>query len=413
MARTVKDNRLGNPTVRAALKVQGKPHWRGIEEGLSIGYRRLKGRSGTWTARHYSGNGEYAYDVVGTADDRSDADGITVFSFDQATAKARALHTERAKRAAGIHGPLTVDQAMEAYCTHLDQAGKSTYGYSVERVTGKYISPLIGQFEVAKLTSEKLNKWKADIAAMPARGKRESDVVGRRATANRTLAILKAALNLAFKNEKVPSDKAWGENVEAFGGVARRRERFLSVEECKRLVNAADAEFRPMIQAALATGCRYGELCNLLVSDFHSDSSTLSIRHSKSGKGRSIYLTPEGVELFEALAAGRKGSDPLIRRDNGQPFDTAQQVRRMEATCKHARIDHAPFHCLRHSYASALVKAGTPLAYVAESLGHASIKMVQQHYGHIEASHLAQTIRQNVPTYGFAKTNIRAIRKLK
>jgi integrase len=411
MARTVKDNKLGNRTVRQALPIQGKPHWRGIEEGLSVGYRRLRGKSGTWTARHYAGDGEYAYDVIGTADDNSDADGFTVFSFDQAVAEARKLHLAHAKQAAGIHGPLTVDQAMDAYCVHLDQAGKSAFAYSVERVTAKYITPLLGSAEVAKLTSEKLNKWKADIAAMPARGKRERDIVGRRATANRTLAILKAALNLAFKNEKVPSDKAWGENVQAFGGVARRRERFLSVSEAQRLINAADPEFRPMIQAALATGCRYSELCNLRVSDFHPDSSTLSIRHSKSGKGRAVYLTGEGVKLFGTLAAGRKGGDPLIRRDNGLPFDTAQQVRRMEATCKRARIDHTPFHCLRHSYASALVKAGVPLAYVAESLGHASIKMVQQHYGHIEKSHLAETIRAAVPEYGFAKSNVRTLKR--
>jgi len=37
--------------------------------------------------------------------------------------------------------------------------------------------------------------------------------------------------------------------------------------------------------------------------------------------------------------------------------------------------------------------------------------MVQQHYGHIEKSHLAQTIRENVPTYGFARTT--TIHKLK
>jgi integrase len=100
------------------------------------------------------------------------------------------------------------------------------------------------------------------------------------------------------------------------------------------LINAADNEFRPMIEAALATGCRYSELCNLKVSDFHPDSKTLSIRHSKSGKGRAVFLTSEGVELFETLAAGHRGNEPLIRRDNGLPFYTVQQVRRMEATCK-------------------------------------------------------------------------------
>src|SRR5262249_15812948 len=126
MARTIKDKELGNRTSRERLAIQGKPHWRGIETGLQVGYRRLRGRSGTWTARHYVGEGKYAFDVIGPADDRSDADGVTVYSFDQAVAKARELHTNRAKQAAGIHGPLTVDQAVTAWITRLDQDGKDT-----------------------------------------------------------------------------------------------------------------------------------------------------------------------------------------------------------------------------------------------------------------------------------------------
>ena len=117
------------------------------------------------------------------------------------------------------------------------------------------------------------------------------------------------------------------------------------------------------------------------------------------------------MELFSDLAAGRPRNDPLIWRDDGLPFNTSQQVRRMKLACANARIDPITFHGLRHSFASALIKAGTPLVYVAQSLGHASIAMVQSHYGHIEASHLAETIRANVPSYGFAKSNVRTIKR--
>src|SRR5262249_50868947 len=167
---------------------------------------------------------------------------------------------------------------------------------------------------------------------------------------------------------------------------------------------------RPMIQAALATGCRYAELCALKVSDFHPDHNTLSIQKSKSGRSRVVYLTDEGVALFQGLAAGRRGSDVLIRRDDGQAFGIAHQDRRMRAACQNARIEPVPFHTLRHSYASALVKAGVPLAYVAQSLGHTSIAMVEKHYGHIAKSHLAETIRANVPQYGFAKSNVTSMK---
>jgi integrase len=161
----------------------------------------------------------------------------------------------------------------------------------------------------------------------------------------------------------------------------------------------------------LATGARYSELCALKVRDFHIDSKTIFIAHSKTGRSRSVYLTGEGVALFEGLAAGRRPNDPLIRRADDLPFGTQQQARRIKKACANARIDPITFHGLRHSYASLLIRNGTPLVYVASSLGHTSISMVEKHYGHIEKSHLAETIRANVPTFGFAKSNVATIKQ--
>ncbi|MGB9389835.1 MAG: site-specific integrase [Xanthobacteraceae bacterium] len=411
MARRIKDADLINRTSREKLAIRGRPHWRRIEQDLAIGYRRLRGRSGTWTVRFYAGDGGYEFDVIGTADDRSDADGITVSSFDQAVTKARALHTERAKQAAGIHGPLTVAAAMDDYVKHLDHEGKNTD--QLERISAKYILPLLGQHEVGKLTSKDLNAWKAQVAAMPAKGKRPFDAVARKSSANGTLGKLRAALNHAFHNGRVPSNSAWASKmVPKFKGVDRSRVCFLSIEESKRLINAASGEFKPMVTAALQTGCRHSELCGLKVKDLDIDNQSIFISHSKTKETRHVNLTDEGVALFANLAAGRRANDPLIQRNDGLPFNTSQQVRRMKHACKIARIENVTFHGLRHTFASTLIKAGVPLKYVAESLGHTSIAMVEKHYGHLIKSHVKETIRANVPSYGFvAESNVRAIKQ--
>lgn len=410
MARKIRDTDLDTRTARGKLEIRGRLHYRRIESNLAIGYRRLRGKSGTWTARIYTGDGEYAFEVIGTADDNSDADGITVYSFDQAVARARQHHTERANQAAGIHGPLTVEAAMAAYVKHLDANGKNVD--QLERIAAKYIIPLLGKQEVGKLTSEDLNDWKKRVAAMPAKGKRKFDADARKSSANGTLGKLRAALNLAFHNGKVPSNNAWAaKKVPKFKGVDRSRVCFLSVAESKRLINAASDEFRPMVAAALQTGCRYSELCGLKVKDLDSENMTLFISHTKNGRSRHVNLTDEGVALFENLAAGRRANDPLIRRNDELPFNTSQQVRRMKDACKNARIDSIGFHGLRHTFASTLIKAGVPLKYVAESLGHTSIAMVEKHYGHLLKSHVAETIRANVPSYGFvAESNVRTLK---
>jgi integrase len=75
--------------------------------------------------------------------------------------------------------------------------------------------------------------------------------------------------------------------------------RFLTEDEARRVINAAANEFRPLVRAALLTGCRYGELCALRAGDYDPDNQTVAIRYSKGGKPRHVYLTVEGVELFE------------------------------------------------------------------------------------------------------------------
>ena len=125
MARKVKDRSLDTRDARNRLAPRGKPYWRAIEQGLHLGYRRLKGRAGTWWARHYVGDQTYTTESIGPADDLSDADGVRIFDYWQAQKKARELMVTRAHTAAGRSRPLTVAQAVEEYLDFLDSNRKS------------------------------------------------------------------------------------------------------------------------------------------------------------------------------------------------------------------------------------------------------------------------------------------------
>jgi integrase len=173
------------------------------------------------------------------------------------------------------------------------------------------------------------------------------------------------------------------------------------VAEAKRLINAADPEFRPMVEAALQTGCRYGELCRLVVGDFNPDSGTLAIRQSKTGKPRHVVLTDEGAGLFAHLTAGRAGDEPILRKRRGGPFLRSDQFLPMRAAVKRAKITPPiSFHGLRHTWASLSVMAGAPLMVVARNLGHANTTMTEKHYGHLAPSYVAGEIRKTAPRFG-------------
>jgi integrase len=414
MARRVRDTNLESKEGRYRLKARGKPYYRQIEAGLHVGYRKLRGRAGTWTARHYQGEGQYKLEVIGVADDSSDADGLAILDFWQAQAKARQQMVVRAHAAAGKHlGPYTVGDAYRAYLAALVQEGKATYNPT--KTGESFIYPTIGEIDCNKLTTELLQGWLADLAQMPARARTRKgaeqaychhggdaeSVRRRQSTAMRHWRSLRAALARAFHAGKITSDHAW-RRVRAFKNVDSARVRWLTIAEALRLINAADADFRPMIQVALATGCRYGELCRLEVRDFNIDSGTVQIRMSKSGKSRHVVLTDEGIALLTQLTAGRAGHETLLHKADGSPWQAANQIGRMRETCQRAHITPAAnFHALRHTFASLAIMNGAPLVVVAKALGHANTNMVQKHYGHLANDFINESIRANAPRFGF------------
>jgi integrase len=413
MARTLQDAKLDTRAARLRLKKRREPYWRSISEGLAVGYRR-GAKGGTWIARHYST--ERRFHAVGTADDVADADGTHVLSFAQAQEAARKWFVQLALHDRGEFrsGPYTVRECVEEYLAWLQAHRKS--GYDARHRVHTHIVPHLGHIQCDRLTTAEIQRWLRDLAASPARLRSKKDakkpnfreldkadheaVRRRRASANRTLTVLKAGLNRAWREGKIPSDEAW-RRVEPFEEVDAARVRYLTLAEAKRLLNACNPDFRRLAQAALVTGARYGELAALRASDFNPDSGTIHVRTSKSGKGRHIVLNDEGVALFKSLVAGKSGNAVLLTRADGLPWKPSHQARPIADACARAKIiPPASFHIMRHTWASLAVMAGGPLMVVARNLGHSDTRMVERHYGHLAPSYIADAIRAAGPKFG-------------
>lgn len=232
---------------------------------------------------------------------------------------------------------------------------------------------------VAKLTGKKIEDWHHGLAEKPALARskpgrkpnhREADksvdgIRKRRATANRILTVLKAALNHAWKAGHVASDDAW-RRVKPFKAVETARVRYLSEAECIRLVNACEPAFRNLVRGALLTGCRYSELAFLRAADFNADAGIVTVGVTKAGKPRHVVLTNEGQRLFAALTAGKLGEGPIFERADG-------------------------------GHGSTLAMHGVPMGVIAEQLGHADTRMTEKHYAHLSGGYVADTIRANSP----------------
>ncbi len=422
MARRVRDVTLESRAARAALKVRGKPYFRAIGPGLHVGYRKGK-KGGRWVARLYAGDGKYRVEALADTDDMLDANGETVLDFWQAQEAARGLHTLRATGGERVSPRYTVAAAIGDYLEWMEAARKGSRDarYRAEAL----ILPELGRVDAAKLTAKRIRTWHRQIAETPPRlrtkpGEEQQyrepaddpDAIRRRrASANRTLTVLKAALNRAWREGEVASDAEW-RRVEPYEAVEMARTRYLTIAEAQRLVNAAAPSFRNLVQAALQTGARYGELAALKVSNFNTDSGTVSIQLSKSGKARHIVLTDEGVAFFRGVTAGRDGAELVFTTKAGGAWTKSAQARPMANACQNAKISPPiGFHGLRHTWASLAVMNCVPLLVVAKNLGHADTRMVEKHYGHLAPSYVADAIRAGAPRFGTVEpSNIASVR---
>jgi integrase len=395
---------------------------------MAFGLRKIATGHGTWIARHRPEDyGKRCYRSLGEADDRLEADGRKILSYKQAQNAAETFFREAAAEGwddGDVHrrGELTVSQALAGYFADREAHGQKSVKEDRARAA-VLIEPDFGAIKVKKLKEQQLKDWLRDLATSPARIRSakgaepsfrqasdnpQHEGRARRASANRTWAILRAALNWAVKDSRgAISDDAW-RRIESFSSTGMARVVFMNDNECVRLVNAAKGQFRNLVTAALLTGARYGELSRLVAEDVDTDNGTLRIRQSKGDRGqragRHIFLTPEGVEFFGRLRMGLARNALLLTKDNGAPWKKADQGQRFKDARQIAGIsDDATFHSCRHVYAARLVRKGVPLKMVADQLGHSTTKMVEMHYGQLAPSVIKDVVRSAFGALGIVE----------
>ncbi len=190
--------------------------------------------------------------------------------------------------------------------------------------------------------------------------------------------------------------------------VARQEARYLPAADVARLLDAAK-ELRYYVAVVLmaATGLRRGEVCGLLWSDVDLDKGELRVRHTLSRVDRELVLTEPktdrsrrrvplhtGVvtalkgwrkqQVAERLAAGDQWSDTgvVFATELGTMVDPRNLLRTVELAAAKAGIENVGAHTMRHSAAVAWLESGVHIKAAADLLGHSSISITGDLYGH-------------------------------
>ena len=388
MPRRVRNADLETREARRKLKARGKPYWQAIGLGLHIGYRKSKGRA-VWVVRRYLGEQSYKNETFALADDVEDADGVHVLTFWQAQEFARGMRAPHV-------GAYTVRRAVADYLDNL--AGRASQA-TVRARSKTYILPRFADVPVVELKADEIREWHREVAHTPRIRKRDPNdpdhARKRKVSANQCLNNLKASLNFALAHQKVVCAPVWN-LVKPFRGVDIPRNRYLTQEECQRLLDACPDNFRILVRAALETGCRFSELARLRVGDFDRRAGTLHIRETKNQNPRHVILTAEACEFFSGL----KTDDAFLL---GRAWTLKQQNKCMREACKSAGLTDVVFHSMRHTWGSLSTMNGMPLLLVARGLGHTTTRMVDRRYAHLSPDYVADTIRSHAPRFGASK----------
>lgn len=195
--------------------------------------------------------------------------------------------------------------------------------------------------------------------------------------------VMKRALLLELYNSPLPFFE-----MPCFDSV---RYRYLTLEEAKNLFlelkNMSEFWYH-VATIVLNTGMRSGEIFSLKGKNFNFQQKSLILHETKNKKQRIIPLNQTALEIIEGSVSGyERYLFGQIASPERKYEKVSKVYRRAVAKCglNDGITDNrykVVFHTLRHTFASWLVMEATPLAYVAELLGHNSTKVTER-YAHL------------------------------
>lgn len=257
----------------------------------------------------------------------------------------------------------------------------------------KLVQPVWGKRLVVDITKQDVAALLDDVAkgrARPHKAKpnnRARKLQGSKPTpirANRLGQMLRKMFNLAIEWEWRVDNPAQGFHQR----IENSRERFLSIDEIKRLADALDAaedeRGAAIIRMCMLTGARVGEVRTARFEDFNLEFGTWS-KPASTTKQRKIHRIPISEDVARLVRQRKlcvpQGCPWLFPGE--MPGQPVQELRRFWLKMRsEARIEDVRIHDLRHTFASLLVSGGASLEMIARLLGHSQMSTTQR-YAHL------------------------------
>lgn len=226
---------------------------------------------------------------------------------------------------------------------------------------------------VALLSKKDLDSWRTWRKATRVKGARGPAGAKSR---NQDLRMLRAALEWGVETGRIPTNPLNEMKVNREKEKERPPLRALTDAEEIAILKALDPgdPFRALIIVSLDTGARRAELLTLDWAEVMDNAIMVLDGKAKSGKRRTLPLTPRAKSALEAMQAHNDGSGRVWR------ISPAEVFRRWTAVCAASGVKNRPrWHDLRATFATRLHRAGVPMNAIMALLGHSSLSITEKY----------------------------------
>jgi integrase len=249
---------------------------------------------------------------------------------------------------------------------------KPRTAFDYQQILGKHILPPLGNFTVAEIDREQIERLHINMGATPRR-------------ANYTFAVVRALLSFAIKRGLRPPASNPASGIKLYREHAR--ERFLSEAEMGAAAEAIarieqEGKIGPFgaagLRLALFTGARSGEITAIQWDHIDWARRLVRLPDSKTNEPRTIHLSDAAIEVLKTVP--RVG--PYVIAGSAPGTSYKNLSRAWTVARAFAGLDDVRLHDLRHSYASLAAGRGVSLQMIGKLLGH-KVMLTTQRYAHL------------------------------
>lgn len=293
-----------------------------------------------------------------------------------------ALKVERQRKARGDYVPpeverLTVKTVLDNYSTDLADRGKrslSSVKSRIQRLTGA-----LGHRRAIDLRTADIEGYRRDRLSTGLN----------RATIDREVEVIRAALRLALKREqltKVPYFPSFNaDNV---------RQGFYEAEQTEKIIDKLTEVLAEVVRFASLAGWRISEILTLQWSSVDLRAGVIRLATTKSGRPRTLALTGELLRLIERRWKAREyrsRSGPALsafvfHRRRGRPISYSSYRKAFVLACEKAGVVGRSTHDFRRTVARDLRRLGIDESTCMSVTGHETNAMFRRYAGIIDPS---------------------------